>query len=299
MPVIDAHLHVFAKASSEFPRETADWLPAEREEPVEKLLSVMESHGVQHAVLVQIGGTAFEHHAYLRHCLKSYPDRFRGIGLVAPDSRTPEADMDRLAEGGGIIGFRLFELGGHRDPFQPADVRAFKTYRIWKHAAEKDYVLWLYPRASESHQPPYLLEAFPQVRVVFNHLGVCPGKGKFELDEKGRPRIETPQYNPAFHTTYRLARYENVTVHLSGQYAFSREPYPYRNLAGWHRSLLRNYGSARLLWATDFPWILEDPGYGHLTEIVRELLPDLTDHEREDIMGRTAQKFLRFGPGRT
>lgn len=296
MLLIDAHLHVFAKASTEFPRETPDWLPGDREEPVEKLLAVMETNQVSRAVLVQIGGVAFEHHAYLKHCLKTYPDRFLGIALVSPESTTPEDDMDRLAESPGIVGFRLFEVGGHRDPFCPIDVRQFKAYRIWKHAAAKDYVIWLYLRAAESHLPPYLLEAFPQVRVVVNHLGVCPGKGKFSLDEKGRPRIETPMYNPAFHTTYRLSRYENVAVHWSGQYAFSREAFPYRNLASWHRSLLRHYGSARLMWATDFPWILEDPGYGPLTKIIRELLPDLSEQDLENIMARSAMRFLRFKP---
>ena len=43
---IDAHVHVFARASTEFPRQTSDQLPPEREEPVEKLLREMEQHGV-------------------------------------------------------------------------------------------------------------------------------------------------------------------------------------------------------------------------------------------------------------
>ncbi len=60
MPRIDAHVHVFAKASAEFPRETSDWLPAEREEPVEKLLKEMETHRIDQAVLVQIGGARTE-----------------------------------------------------------------------------------------------------------------------------------------------------------------------------------------------------------------------------------------------
>ncbi len=294
MPRIDSHLHVFAKASSEFPRETNALLPADREEPVEKLLVEMEAHQIDQAVLVQIGGTDLDHHAYLLHCLKMYPDRFLGIGLIPPDSPEPERYMDQLADGTGIIGFRLSSIGGPRDPFARMDVTEFRTYRIWKHAAERDYVLWLYLRAIDAHVVPYLLEAFPQVRVVFNHLGVCPGKDKFSWDAKGRPRIQTPTYNPALHTTYRLARYENVTVHLSGQYAFSKEAFPYRDLAGWHRSLFNVYGSKRLMWATDFPWILEDPGYGPLTTIIKELLPDLAESEYNDIMGATAKRFLRF-----
>ena len=57
MPRIDAHLHVFTKASAEFPRETSDVWPAEREEPAEKLLGEMEKHKIDQAVLVQMAGT--------------------------------------------------------------------------------------------------------------------------------------------------------------------------------------------------------------------------------------------------
>lgn len=292
---IDAHGHVFVKPSSEFPRETGEAMPADREEPVETLLGHMEAQNIGQAMLVQAGGSAFACHAYLRHTLKSYPDRFLGIGLIPPEEwPTPEAYMDRMAESPGIIGFRLNSIGGPLDPFAPIDITNFDAFRIWRHAAERDYVLWLYVRARDAHLIAYMVDAFPQVRVVLNHLGICPGEGKFSWDEKGRPHIDTPAYNPAFHTTHRLSVYENVTLHLSGQYAFSREDYPYKDLAGWHRSLLGNFGATRLMWATDFPWIYDDPGYGKLCGIIKELIPDAKDHELDEIMGGTAKRFLRF-----
>ncbi len=85
MPRIDAHLHVFTKASTEFPRETNELWPAEREESVEKLLGEMEAHQIDQAVLVQHPGVQIAHHAYLLHCLRTYTDRFLGIGLISPD----------------------------------------------------------------------------------------------------------------------------------------------------------------------------------------------------------------------
>ncbi|HIM55887.1 MAG TPA: hypothetical protein EYM39_04200 [Candidatus Latescibacteria bacterium] len=91
-----------------------------------------------------------------------------------------------------------------------------------------------------------------------------------------------------------LHQYENVCVHLSGQYAFSREPWPYRDLADWHACLKSVFGSTRLMGATVFPWIVEDPGYARLVSILDELLPDLSGAERADIMGGTASTFLRF-----
>ena len=48
------------------------------------------------------------------------------------------------------------------------------------------------------------------------------------------------------------------------------------------------------MWATDAPWIYEEPGYGKYATIIDELLPDISVREREDIMGGTARRLLRF-----
>ena len=294
MPRIDAHLHVFTKVSDQFPRETTPVCPAEREESVEKLLGEMEKHEIDQAVLVQMAGTSLAQHRYLLRCLKDYPKRFLGIGLIPQGHPNPAEHMAQLTDGTGIIGFRLSTFGGPRDIFAKMDVREFETYPIWEYAAEHDCVLWLYPQAIEAHLLPYLVQAFPQVRVVLNHLGMTPGKGKFSWDELGRPQIQVSSYNLAMHTTYRLARFENVNVHLSGQYAFSKEAFPYQDLAGWHRNLLNGFGPKRLMWATDFPWILEDPGYDKLTTVIEKLMPNLTESELADIMGGNAKRILRF-----
>ncbi len=289
--MIDAHVHVFARVSEEFPREVSDNTPADREATAEQLLETMAASGVERANLVQIGGSRFEQHAYLRRCLREYPDQFRGIGLVE-DLQQPEDQMDRLAGDGGIIGFRLFVIGGERDPLAPIDVRTFDTYRVWKHAAEKDYVIWLYPPAAENHCVPFLLAAFPELTVVYNHMAFCPGEGSFSHDDKGRPRIDLPVPPVTRYNTMGLYQYPNVCVKLSGQYAFSKEGYPYSDLAGWHASLLRTFGADRLMWATDSPWILEEPGYDRLTKILDTQLPDLSSDERALIMGGTARARL-------
>ena len=303
---IDAHVQVFARASAEFPRLLTDQMPAERAVPVEGLLGEMERHHIDGAILVQTGGAELEHHAYLRHCLKTHPNRFRGIALIPPTCDAPADHMDRLAAAGDILGFRLFDLGGPADPLAPIDVATFSTFPIWRRAAEKDYVLWLYPRARDAHLLPFLFDAFPQVRVVCNHLMVCPGEDKFSWDDKGRPRVEVEMPPQTRYSTMGLKigripdntrgiyPYENVCVHLSGQYAFSHESHPYRDLAEWHRNLLSTFGSARLLWASDFPWTSADPGYGSMVRVVDELLPGLRPRERSNIMGGTARSFLRF-----
>jgi len=297
MSRIDAHLHVFAEESAPFPRQTDHPLSPERGETVEKLMSEMEPYGVEQAVLVQIGGTSIEHHAYLRHCVRTYPTRFRGIGLL-PQDGNPADHMDRLADDGGIIGFRLSSMGGPADPAAPVDVGSLGALPIWRHAAEKDYVLWLYPGESDARCVPPLMREFPHVRVVFNHIMVCPGQGKFSWDGQDRPRVEVPMPPP---TAAALEvpedgpyPFPNAHVLISGQYAFSNEAWPYRDLAAWHERLLRSFGPERMMWATDFPWITTDPGYGRLVRLLDELLPSLTETERESVMGGTARRVLGF-----
>ena len=84
------------KASSEFPRETSDVWPAAREEPVEKLLGEMEQNRIDQAVLVQMAGTSLEQHRYLLQCLKDYPNRFRGIGLIPQGHPNPAEHIAEL-----------------------------------------------------------------------------------------------------------------------------------------------------------------------------------------------------------
>ena len=57
---------------------------------------------------------------------------------------------------------------------------------------------------------------------------------------------------------------------------------------------MQGFGADHLLWATDFPWIAEDPGYDKMVQIVDELLPGLDADERQEIMGETARRLLRF-----
>lgn len=291
MTRIDAHLHVFAPRSEQFPRETDGVLAAERDESVEKFLAVMAEHGINHAVLVQIGGTKIEQHAYLLDCLRRYPAQFKGVAVLPIGLPDPVARMATLADG-GVMGFRLLELGGPEWAETP--LRHHPLYPVWAYAAERDLVIWLYPRLADLELVPKFLAEFPGVRVVLNHLGVTRGDRSFYYDETGRPRIETP-FPPPIHTLLpELVRHERLVVKLSGQYAFSHESYPYRDLAAWHQTLYQHFGADRLMWASDFPWIVKLPGYGALLQLVDALLPQLSEQERSAIMGGTAKRFLRF-----
>jgi predicted TIM-barrel fold metal-dependent hydrolase len=295
MGKIDALAHVFLKPSAEFPRETSEEMPEEREAPVELLLAQMEANDVDQAVLVQAGGAEVDQHSYLLKCLKDHPGQFRGIGRIPDDTDDPKEHMDRLAGEGDIIGFQLERFGGPLDPLGPMIPSEWKMYAAYEHAAEKDFVLYLYPEAAQVHMVPFFLEAFPQVRTVFKHMMVCPGRDGVTWTD-GKPHIEVQKPSITRHTTAEFYQFENVYSIMSGSYAISDEAWPYEDLTGWHSplSFVRRYGSDHSLWGSDFPFVLKDPGYAKTAELMETVLADTPKGDLENVMGEAARRILRF-----
>ena len=58
--------------------------------------------------------------------------------------------------------------------------------------------------------------------------------------------------------------------------------------------LFNIFGAERMLWASDFPWTLEIPGYVEQLNLVGKLLPDISREEEELIQGGNAERLFRF-----
>jgi predicted TIM-barrel fold metal-dependent hydrolase len=114
------------------------------------------------------------------------------------------------------------------------------------------------------------------------------------VDEHGRPRFDITLPPSSLDTVETLARHKNVYVHLSGQYAFTKEPYPYADLTPVVERVYRAFGAERMMWASDYPWIDVEPGYAKTLALVDRHLPELTPAERLAIRGGTAAGLFRF-----
>ena len=84
--------------------------------------------------------------------------------------------------------------------------------------------------------------------------------------------------------TLGLGQYRKV----SGEYAVSRMPWPYADTRPLVEQIYRTYGPRRMMWCTDSPWILPEPGYQKLVDLLDFHLPALSPEERDQIMGGTA-----------
>ena len=56
------------------------------------------------------------------------------------------------------------------------------------------------------------------------------------------------------------------------------------------------YGPRRMLWGTDFPWILKHGGYAKALDLVRDNgFGFLTQEDKEWILSKTSLSLWRFG----
>ncbi len=282
---VDAHVHVFAPESDEYPREVSTLAPAERSATVKKLLHEMDSANIDRAVLVQMSGFGAEHHRYVTQAVAQWPDRFAAVGLVDLGDPASPTRLTELHEATGIAGIRL--MGPLGDP-PAATLDDLPAYGLFDRADALGLNVNLYCPSDQIANIEKLVRAFPDIAVSLDHLGICPSTSPV-VDRWRRPRFnDEPIPPPTYPQILDLARHANVYVKVSGEYAFSKETYPYADMRPMVERIFRAFGSERLMWCSDFPWIRAEPGYGRLATLLDHHLPHLADEQTALVMGGNA-----------
>lgn len=283
-PVVDGHAHVF-RPSRVFPRGVDELVPADRDAPVEDLIAVMDDARVDAAVLVPLD----THDHYVGDVLREYPTRFAAIAVARPCDLGIDRDTAGRSGPPALEARRAdFPFGGVRTtwlgtPGEPA--RSSPAFLLLQHLAAQRLVLWTYLPPDQLPLLRPFLDAVPGLQVVLNHLGFCPHD--MQVDEHQRPRFSEPFPASTLREVQRLADYPGVHVMLSGQYALSNTEPPYQDLHDVIRQAVQAYGPRRTLWASDFPWTRNVPGYAPLLDVIRATLPDLTEDDLGWLLGRT------------
>ena len=283
--IIDAHAHVFRPAAVS-PRGVDQLAPAERDAPVEDLLELMAGSAVDAAVLVPLDA----HDDYVSQVLAEYPKTFAAIAVAASSelrvggARGVESLRARR-EHFGFHGLRTQWLGepGHPVTDSPA-------LPILRYLAEEGLLLWTYLPPDQLPLLPEVVRELPELRVVLNHLGFCPHD--MWVDEHRRPRFDNPFPESTVQQVLRLSEASGVHLMVSGQYALSTQEPPYPDLFQVTRRFAELYGPQRLVWASDYPWTRNVPGYRALLEVVPEALPDLDADDLACVLGGTARTLF-------
>lgn len=279
--IIDAHAHVFLSAADDPERTVDELAPVEREAPVDLLERQMRDASVDGAVLVPLG----PEDGYVSRVASSDRGRFANIASEAPGEDDPGRVAERL-DAGGFSGLRMFGLPGDF-----ADRPGWLG--VLERLADDGRVLWLYPRAEHLPTVAAVAERIPELRIVLNHTGFTQaGIGR---DEYGRPRIDGPMPQPHEPQVLALSRHPNVSVVLSGAYGFSRLEYPYPDVAEVVRRTADAFGTERLMWGSDFPWIVDRPGYRACLQLIDHHLPGLSPAERAAVLGDNIRGLVQWG----
>ena len=283
--IIDAHAHVFRPASI-YPRGVDELAQADRDAPVEDLLELMAGGGVDGAVLVPLDA----HDDYIAGVLADHPNTFSAIAVAEPAElraggargvESLRARRDRF----GFQGLRTQWLG---KPGQP--VTESPAFPVLRYLAGQNLLLWSYLPPDQLPLLPRVVRELPELRVVLNHLGFCPHD--IQIDEHRRPRFENPLPESTVQQVLRLSEAGGFHLMVSGQYALSTQEPPYPDLFQVTRRFAGAYGPERLMWASDYPWTRDVPGYGTLLDLVPAALPDLDAEGLAHVLGGTARKLF-------
>jgi len=276
MTVVDSHLHVWVLRPEKYPWQNLLSSLPEEEASAELLFKHMDENGVDKAVLVQPSFYGYDN-SYAADCLERYSDRLAGVCMVDPLDEKAPSQLEHWVKDQGFQGLRLHPHRQH-DPTWLNDKKAFP---LWEKAAELGIPICFLILPHQMGRLEDMVKRFPTVKVVIDHLG--------------RPVVEKPPY-PSFKGILKIGEYPNAYIKVSGHYGFTKEPYPYADTHVFVKIAYEVYGPRRMLWGTDFPWILKHCGYTKALGLVRDNgFGFLTQEDKEWILGKTSLSLWRFG----
>jgi predicted TIM-barrel fold metal-dependent hydrolase len=274
--VIDIHPHVISTDEAKYPRaplggHQSVW-SKERPVSAEEMIRAMDEAGVEKSAVVQ-ASTCYGHdNSYLADSIDRYPKRFTGV-----------CSVDVLADNGperirywnsrALRGLRLFTVGSTMTT-QSTWLDDPRSFPSWETVRELGWPMCLQVRVPGLPMVKTLLDRFPDVRVLIDHLAGA------EVDDG-------PPYAKAA-PLFELAKYPNVFLKLTSNSVRAAKKGA-ATPETYFAKVIGEFGSNRIAWGSNFP-----ASAGTLKEIVdesRAALAFLSEQDQLNIFRRTAQKL--------
>ena len=285
--VIDSHLHIWAnsvEASRGFPFADGQDPPESLAESASasRLLQQMQDGGIDGALIVQPINHKFDH-SYILSAIKEHPDRLKGMLLHDP-SLSAEAAVTTLEDLvlKGFVGVRFNPYLWPKDDAgkcMPMSTRGEGGLAVYKRCSELNIPVGI--MCFQGLQLHYddilkLLNTSPETTMILDHFGFTS---------------LTPDGDKAFEQLLELASYPRVIVKISALFRLGDDAPYTRVKAERFVPLLEAFGPDRLMFGSDFPFVLQQiPGYVGTKKLVESWIDDETIRER--IMGGTAQRLF-------
>jgi L-fuconolactonase len=273
-PVVNAAEHVWVVSDRRFPIKpelaTCPTNLPNYDYSGEFLLSEMRTYNVDAVVISHVCYYGRDN-SYTSHCIKAFPGKFAGFGLLvgyrlySPADKENPSRLERLVKEDGLVGLRL-------SPIYDRDVVWFNDpvcYPLWKKAEQLGCTFNIFLAPHQVGQVEDMAERFPGVNVVIDHIAMID--------------INAPD-SAGFGPLLDLARFPNVYVRTSMHNPSKTKEMPYRDVWPFLRRLYDRYGPKRLLWANFFEYTIN-----------KDVIPFFTSEDKEWIMGRTAHRLYKLG----
>lgn len=266
-PVINAAEHVWVLNDPRFPIvEELSTCPSGNptsDYSGEHLISEMDVRGIDKTVISHVCYYG-RNNDYTIHCVKTWPDRFAGIGLLvghrlfSPDDPRNADRLETLMVEDGLVGLRLSPIYDRDNVWLNSEA----CYPLWERAQELGGVFNIFLAPEQISQVGDMARRFPGVNVVIDHLAMID--------------ITKPD-NEGIDPLCGLARYPNVHVRTS-LHNPSREETPYRDVWPYLERIYDTFGPRRMLYANFYEYL-----------IMKELIPFFTEEDKVWILGKTAE----------
>jgi predicted TIM-barrel fold metal-dependent hydrolase len=268
--IIDSHVHVW-KADPQYPYAKELTKPPEKDATPDMLLELMRQNGVEKTVIIQYIGYRWDNR-YVADTLKRYPQYFRGVCRVNPESPEAPDDLSRLT-GQGFHGVRISPGADARSDW----IRGPLMPPLWKRCNELKVPMTVLAPVTRMPDVAPLIEKQPDLTVVIDHMADSPVTQPQQLEK-----------------LLALRRYPKVFVKVSHTWSLSEEQYPYRDAQAQVKRLYDGFGPQRLMWGTDWPLIENYCGYAKAVALARDEWKFLNDEDRSWMMSRTIERVWKF-----
>jgi L-fuconolactonase len=264
--LVDSHVHVW-QADSQFPFAPSAKVPPNIDASPSSLLAKMQANGISRTVLIQVIHYKFDNR-FLVSTLHAHPQKFAAVCRVDPlDPAAPDHLSYWTQQ--GCRGVRLSPAADAtgdwiRSPLMPA---------LWKRCEDLKVPMTLLLPVSRLPDIVPLLEEFPTLTTVIDHMADCP--------------VDDAQ---GFQLLRSLARYPKLYIKVSHPWSLSKLPFPYPDVAAMIARLRDAYSAERLMWGTDWPIKPELLSYEQRVALYRDHLPFLSTSERQQLLAGTATR---------
>lgn len=269
--IVDSHVHVWKK-DPKYPwaKETAK--PPEEDASAEMLLGLMKQHGVERTVIIQVIHYRWDN-SYLADVLKQYPTQFHGVARVNPEDPAAPDHLSKLVEQQRFRGVRLSPAGSAagdwiNGPLMPP---------LWKRCEQLKVPMTLLAPASRMPDAAKLIEKYPGLTVVIDHMADSPIDQPAELEK-----------------LIALKRFPKVFVKISHTWSLSKQQYPWADTHAQVKRLYDAFGPRRIMWGTDWPVSVRHATYAQTLSVVRDEMKFLNEDDKSWILSKTVERVWPF-----